>query len=337
MADDYYENDASPFAVQAEKERIEKIDWDDPVFEGFQKSLQRDQETEDSLTADTERQGDDFEYYDEDDVERQKEEEAEAYQDDYLADRDRFDFENELKERMLQSELIEEIDVSNVLLSQRGEGKMTETELQDVENGMKEWSQEYDQCIANPPKDGDILTTLEADSKVLLAVELKAGAAPFIYARAYVPEIVGQALGWFLASDSQTFHGWKCILLPRARTELIRKFGLQKETMEVESLRVIRPSQSGKSLLCEVHEYGDKENVVETETAALADTPDPVLEDEVPAKVPAEVASDEVPFIEGAQDTSEVMTPGPTLKDEGIKENAVVEEAIHEVASNELL
>ena len=47
--------------------------------------------------------------------------------------------------------------------------------------------------------------------------------------------------------------------MPRARTELIRKFGVGVEIIEVASLKVVRLSKSGKSLLCEVHEYCPEE------------------------------------------------------------------------------
>lgn len=127
---------------------------------------------------------------------------------------------------------------------------------QALEGGtFDKWSKEYDACVNNPPKEGDILTTMD-DGKAILVVELKEGVPPFVYGRAFVPEIVGADLGWFLQSvEGQGFYGWKCILMPRARTELIRKFGLQKEIIEVKSLRVVRLSKSGKSLLCEVNEY----------------------------------------------------------------------------------
>jgi len=132
-------------------------------------------------------------------------------------------------------------------------------ETADTEAGLREWSRDYDDHINNPPKEGDILTTPSADTLVALVVELKEGSPPFIYGRAYVPEIAGAPLGWFLQSDpEESFHGWMCILLPRARTDLIRKYGLQNQTILVKSLKMVRESQSGKALLCEVNEYADE-------------------------------------------------------------------------------
>jgi len=176
----------------------------------------------------------------------------------------RVDFYNRFREAMLSGELLDEVDLGEKgfaelvdVVTSNQESGMTEFEIQDdVDTGLREWSAEYDALINEPPKDGDILTASTADANVMLMVELKEDSPPFIYGRAYVPEIVGHPLGWYLLDpDCQNFHGWKCILLPQARTELIRKFGLQHETMEVRSLKVIRQSQSGKSLLCEVHEY----------------------------------------------------------------------------------
>jgi len=121
---------------------------------------------------------------------------------------------------------------------------------------MSEWHEEYDLAINNPPKEGDILVAQEG--LALLKVELNEGSPPFIYGKVNVPEIVGVTPKWYLQGESDTFHGWKCIILPRARTELAKRFGLGNETMLVKSLRVIRPSVSKKSLLCEVHKFGDE-------------------------------------------------------------------------------
>ncbi len=129
---------------------------------------------------------------------------------------------------------------------------MSDSEVISIEST---WNQEYDTFISNPPKAGDVLGSID-DSKVLLVIETKEGSPPFIYGCAFVPEIVGSKLGWYLQSvDSQGFHGFKCILMARARTELIRNLGLSSDIVEVESLRVVKSSQSGKSLLCEVAKY----------------------------------------------------------------------------------
>ncbi len=155
----------------------------------------------------------------------------------------------------------------------------------DNEAGLRAWSKDYDEHVNNPPKEGDILTTPSSDTMVALVVELKEDNPPFIYGRAYVPEIVGHSLGWFLQSDTEeNFHGWMCIILPRARTELIRKFGLQNRTIYVKSLKMVRKSQSGQALLCEIHEYGLVAKA-EPEVVALHNVPvEADFEDEAEAQ-----------------------------------------------------
>lgn len=117
------------------------------------------------------------------------------------------------------------------------------------------WSEEYQRYLDNPPKAGDILSAY-GDEPARLDVELTEGKPPFIYGRAYVPCVVGTPLGWFLQpATSDQAHGWKCILLPKAREECIRKLGVSEKILKVKSLRVVRVSQSGNSLLCEVAAY----------------------------------------------------------------------------------
>ena len=128
---------------------------------------------------------------------------------------------------------------------------------------VNEWSERYNEVTNNPPKEGDVLTTFSGGPAVL-TVELNEGAPPFIYGRAYVPEIISDDVRWCLQEENvSSYHGWKCILMPRARTELLRRIKLDGDTVNIVSLRVVRPSQSGKSLLCEVAEFVE-EKVDET-------------------------------------------------------------------------
>lgn len=128
-----------------------------------------------------------------------------------------------------------------------------------------DWTKNYEDVLNNPPQPGDVLSCV-TDEDARLDVELVEGRPPFIYGRAYIPCIVGQASGWFLQPfDSDTAHGWKCILLPKAREECIRKRGLKEPRIAVRSLKVVRVSESGQSLLCEVAQYDADEQVQETE------------------------------------------------------------------------
>lgn len=120
---------------------------------------------------------------------------------------------------------------------------------------VSEWSDQYQANLDNPPEDGSILRTLDG-TPARLDIEVSEGKPPFVYGRVYVPCIVGEPVGWFLQSvESKAAHGWKCILLPKAREDCLKRCGVKNSIIPVKSLRVVRKSKSGSSLLCEVHEY----------------------------------------------------------------------------------
>jgi hypothetical protein len=120
---------------------------------------------------------------------------------------------------------------------------------------MSTWEQQYDDAINNLPSIGDILKPQEGE-KAVLHIQKEDGKQIFIFGRVSVPDVVGVDVGWFLHGDDEvTSSGLKCILLPRARSEILKKYGSSNDKVYVESLRVIRPSKSGESLLCEVHKY----------------------------------------------------------------------------------
>lgn len=116
----------------------------------------------------------------------------------------------------------------------------------------------YKDTIQNPPKDGEILRSIDG-TPVALTVLTDEGKPPFIYGRAFVSEILDENLGWYLRSvHDEKSMGWKCILMTRARRDVIAKCGdteLAAGQLLVNALRVVRPSESGRSLLCEIAEY----------------------------------------------------------------------------------
>lgn len=131
-----------------------------------------------------------------------------------------------------------------------------------------EWAKSFKDTSENPPVAGAILTTLSG-LPVKLTAELKQGQSPFVFARAYTSDIYGCSLGWYLRdSDDKSYHGWRAVLLPRARADLIKTIGLgelQANGVEsiifVKSLRLIRYSHSNNSMLCEIHEYCTPEEI----------------------------------------------------------------------------
>ncbi len=168
-----------------------------------------------------------------------------------------------MSEEKTETEIEMEAEAKMEIETDKMAKEQTETEI-EIEEQVEmeaeghaeiEWAEEYDELMRNPPKAGDILRSID-DSKVVLSVSINKGSPPFIYGCAFVPEVVGSKLGWFLQSvDGESFHGFKCILMPRARADLVRRVGLSSEVVEVTSLRVIRESQSKKSLLCEIEKF----------------------------------------------------------------------------------
>ena len=120
---------------------------------------------------------------------------------------------------------------------------------------MSDWSLNYQQHLKTLPKPGTILRCY-GHEPVRLHVELKEGTPPLVFGMAYVPSIVGHELGWYLHPiDSKANYGRRAILMPKARTEAFQKCQIENGFMSVASLRVVRVSASGYSLLCEVHKY----------------------------------------------------------------------------------
>ena len=135
---------------------------------------------------------------------------------------------------------------------------------------MSDLLSKYKDVVNNPPKAGDILTTIDGGPAILI-VQVEEGKPPFIYGRAYVSEILDSSLGWHLLGDTNRSLGWKCVLMTKARREALKKCQVTEDNkIKVKSLRVIRPSESGKALLCEVHEYMEEKPVMEMSNEELA-------------------------------------------------------------------
>lgn len=121
-----------------------------------------------------------------------------------------------------------------------------------------QWQVEFDRVTKTPPPPGAILTTLDG-SPLAVHIEFPQGKAPFMYALAHVPCIVGCQLGWFARSvDEESMYGWKVILLPKARDKVIQRIGIARNKVGVGSIRIIRASHAGKSLLGEIVDFTAK-------------------------------------------------------------------------------
>ena len=178
-----------------------------------------------------------------------------------------------------------------------------------MSSDQSKWAASYKKTLESPPEIGAILSTFSGTATKLTA-ELKQGFSPFIFARAHVPDLLNCPLGWHLRDvDDNSFHGWRCVLLPRARAEVIQKIGLgelnaegTESTLAVKSLKVIRYSNSGNAILCEVHEYWTEETPEE-----VAKTPPDEEVDEVLNAPAAHIAIDvETDIVNDAETVEEV-------------------------------
>lgn len=118
-----------------------------------------------------------------------------------------------------------------------------------------DWQTAHDEMLANSPKPGTILRTADG-SQAGMEISESETEQPFIFGKAYVPSDPNVELGWYLQPATVSNpYGHVCVLLPRARDEWVKRHGRGQTRGTVMALRVIRISQSGKALLCEVEEY----------------------------------------------------------------------------------
>lgn len=122
---------------------------------------------------------------------------------------------------------------------------------------MSELLSKYRDVVSNPPAPGTVLRTLSG-APTTLTVKIDEGKPPFISGLAYVSEVLDENLGWYLREPSDERNtGWRCILMTKARREAVQRCDLETGTLCVKALRVVRQSESGKALLCEVAEFCD--------------------------------------------------------------------------------
>jgi hypothetical protein len=137
---------------------------------------------------------------------------------------------------------------------------MTQNNPKQDRDPIQEWTEEYRALLDSPPCDDEVLYTHpdEFGNKrpARLFVKVETGKPPFIYATAYVPDVVGCELGWRIRGiDENVIHGWKVILCARSRQEVIRRYGLSMRIIPVTSIKITGESESKQSLLGEVHEF----------------------------------------------------------------------------------
>lgn len=118
-----------------------------------------------------------------------------------------------------------------------------------------EWRRRFQDLLDHPPKDNFYLRTIDG-SPIKLEIELYDGRPPFIFTRAYVPMVVGADLGWFAQrSEDRGNFGWKVILMQKSRDEAVKRLGIARNTAYVQTIKIIKMAETGRSLLGEVCEW----------------------------------------------------------------------------------
>lgn len=118
---------------------------------------------------------------------------------------------------------------------------------------ISEWRQAYDK-VSNTPPINEYISAEQGP--IRMHMELHPGSPPFIFTRVYIRNIVGVKPAWFAQGDNQSnSFGWKVILLPKARDEVIRRFGVANSILRIKMLRIVKISESRRSLLAEVVEW----------------------------------------------------------------------------------
>jgi hypothetical protein len=130
---------------------------------------------------------------------------------------------------------------------------------------MSDLLSKYQEVVQTPPSAGDILTTIDG-TPVVLNIQIESGKPPFIYGRAYFSETLDDTLGWYLrGADDSRSQGWRCVLMTNARKDALTKCKVENDQILVTSLKVIKKSASGNSLLCEVGAYLPEEKPASVE------------------------------------------------------------------------
>lgn len=116
-----------------------------------------------------------------------------------------------------------------------------------------EWRRKYDEVSKNPPVDRFIQAE---EGQIRLEMELHPGKPPFIFTRVYILNIVGIEPAWYAqGADNTNSFGWKVILLPKSRDEALKRLGVTRNVVFVKTIRVIKMSESQRSLLGEIVEW----------------------------------------------------------------------------------
>ncbi len=115
---------------------------------------------------------------------------------------------------------------------------------------MKDWRQKYSDLLKTPPAADTVLKPMEGKLG-LIHISLISGQEPFLFAKAIVTSTVGVEPKWVIAHQ-KSVSGMKIVFTERNRSKILTKFGLDKDFIEVEAIKVIKIAESKNSLIGEV-------------------------------------------------------------------------------------
>lgn len=113
----------------------------------------------------------------------------------------------------------------------------------------RERAERFQNLRKTKPGPGDILKVKAEGGKAPVIVQTNDDETNGKYRMFCNAAIDDEATGWFLTSEG---IGLKCLILPRSQDYLIGLNGGSTENLEVDQLRVVRESNQGTSLICEV-------------------------------------------------------------------------------------
>lgn len=118
----------------------------------------------------------------------------------------------------------------------------------------EDWKREFAKQMSREFKPGDKITALSG--RVRINIELEEGKQPFMFARVFLPKVVGSNPIWQAAGLEETYpFGMKVIMTPRTRDEIIRRHPDLPDYIGVSEIEIVRRSATKSSYLGTVSKW----------------------------------------------------------------------------------
>lgn len=138
-------------------------------------------------------------------------------------------------------------------------GIIRENAQLDKAEAIREWQEEYQLILQNPPVEGDYISAID-NGMIRVTVLCEEGKRPFVFTRMAVPEIVGIPPAYYGQSMGDTSNkGWKVIISPQSKDEVFRQCTIMHDEygsyVLVRRLEILHRSVSGNSFLADVIDW----------------------------------------------------------------------------------